>query len=68
VASGSNFKAGGPRAHHDHESPYLQAIFNFIGITDTNVILAGDAKDLSQGKVKEVDFLKPLIEEVIAAA
>jgi FMN-dependent NADH-azoreductase len=46
----------------------LQAIFNFIGITDTNVILAGDAKDLSQGKVKEVDFLKPLIEEVIAAA
>jgi FMN-dependent NADH-azoreductase len=68
VASGSNFKPGGPRAHQDHESPYLQSIFSFIGITDTRVLLAGDAKDVAQGKVKEADFLKPLIEEVEAAA
>lgn len=67
VASGSNFEAGGSMAHRNYESPYLQSIFNFLGITQTKVILAGDARNLSQGKVKEEDFLKPLISEVIAA-
>ena len=68
VASGSNFRSGGPRAHQDHESPYLRAIFKFIGITETQVLLAGDAKDLAKGSVTEADFLRPLIEEVKAVA
>ena len=67
VASGGDYKVGGPAEGYNQESPYLKAIFGFIGITDTKVILAGGTTGLAQGKVQEADFLKPLVEEVTAA-
>ncbi len=66
VASGGNFTAGSPAEKYNHETPYLQAILGFIGITDVKIVLAGDTRDLAMGKVQEADYLKPHLEAVRA--
>lgn len=58
VASGGDYAPGGPAEGYNQESPYLKAIFGFIGITDTKVVLAGGTTAVVMGKVKEADYLK----------
>jgi FMN-dependent NADH-azoreductase len=67
VASGGNYSAGSPAEKYNQETPYLQSIFGFIGITDTNAIISGDTTAVSQGKVSEADYFKSHIAEVKAA-
>jgi FMN-dependent NADH-azoreductase len=68
VASGGVYLPGSPAAGYDLETPYLKAVFGFIGITDVQVVLGGGTTALAQGKVQESDFLKPLLEETKALA
>ena len=63
IASGGNYRPGTPFEPYNQESPYLKAIFGFIGITDVEFVLAGNTNDVVQGKVDEKTFLAPLIEE-----
>ena len=67
IASGGNYAPGSPAEKYNYEAPYLQAIFGFIGITDTKVIHSGDTSGVMQGKVSMEDYLKPHVEEVLAA-
>ncbi len=67
VASGGNYAPGAPAEKYNQETPYLQGILGFIGITDVKIVLAGDTTALAQGKVQEADFIKPLLEEARAA-
>lgn len=68
IASGGNYAPGAPAEKYNQETPYLQAIFGFIGITDTKAIQAGDTTAIMMGKVSMEDYLKPLTEQVKAAA
>lgn len=67
VASGGSYTAGSPLEKYNYETPYLQGILGFIGITPINIVLAGDARDVAMGKIKEADYLKPHLEAVQAA-
>ena len=67
VASGGNYAPGAPAEKYNMESTYLQAIFGFIGITETKVVLSGDTTAVAQGKVQEAEYLKPHLDEVAAA-
>ena len=67
IASGGNYAPGSPAEKYNYEAPYLQAIFGFLGITDTKAIHSGDTRAVMQGQVSMEDYLKPHVEEVLAA-
>ncbi len=67
IASGGNYAPGAPAEKYNQETPYLQAIFGFIGITDTKAVHSGETTAVMQGKVSMEDYLKPHVEEVLAA-
>jgi FMN-dependent NADH-azoreductase len=68
VASGGAYTPGSPAEGYNQETPYLKAIFGFIGITDVNVVLAGGTTGVMQGKISAEEFLKPFVEQVKAVA
>ncbi len=68
IASGGNYAPGAPAEKYNQESPYLQSVFGFLGITDTKAIFSGSTSEIQQGKVSMEDYLKPHVEEVKAAA
>jgi FMN-dependent NADH-azoreductase len=45
-------------------TPYLRAVFGFIGITDLTIIAAEGTAQLMSGKVDPQSFLAPLLEKV----
>jgi FMN-dependent NADH-azoreductase len=63
IASSGNYAEGTPYAPYNQESPYLKAIFGFIGITDVEFVLAGGTNDVVQGKVDEKTYLAPIVGE-----
>ena len=67
VTSGGNYAPGAPAEKYNQETPYLQGIFGFLGITETRSILSGDTTAVAQGKIQEADYLKPHLAEVRAA-
>ena len=67
IASGSNYAPGSPGEKYNQESPYLQSIFGFIGITDTKAVFASNTADIMQGKTTQDQYLPPRIQEVQAA-
>ncbi len=67
IASGGNYAPGAPAEKYNQESPYLQSIFGFIGITNTKAIFAGNTTDIMQGKIQESEYLPPHVQEVQAA-
>jgi len=67
IASGGNYAPGTPYDKYNHESPYLQSIFGFLGITNTKAIFASNTADIMQGKIQESEYLPPHIQEVQAA-
>ncbi len=68
IASGGNYAPGAPAEKYNQESPYLQSIFGFLGITDTQVIFAGSTADIDQGKTSREAYLAPHVEEVQSVA
>ncbi len=52
----------------NHIEPYLKTIFGFMGITDVKFIVAGGTAALMSGTTDRSQFLRPVLEEVRAAA
>ena len=67
IASGGNYAPGSPAEKYNNESPYLQTVFGFLGLTDTKVIFSPSTSAIMQGQISMEDYIKPHIEEVVAA-
>ena len=67
IASGGNYAPGSPAEKYNNESPYLRTVFGFIGVTDVNVIFSPSTSAIMQGQISMEDYIKPHIEEVVAA-
>ena len=68
VASGGMYEPGTPAAAMNHIEPYLKTILAFIGVTDVKFVAAGGTATMMSGAVDRPTFLKPVLEEVRAAA
>jgi len=64
VSSGGVYQKGTPAAAYDFVEPYLRVIFGFIGVGNTDFIVAGGAAAVTTGKVDRATFLKPFHEAV----
>ena len=67
IASGGNYAPGAPAEKYNSESPYLQTVFGFLGITDTQVVFSGSTADIDQKKTSLEQYLPPHLEEVKAS-
>ena len=67
IASGGNYAPGAPAETYNSETPYLKAIFGFLGITDTKVIFSGSTADIDQKKTSFDQYIQPHIQEVKAS-
>jgi FMN-dependent NADH-azoreductase len=68
LASGSVFAPGSPMESYNLETPYLRAVFGFIGITDVEFVLAGGTGAVSMGQRSLEDFVAEFTPAVLAAA
>ena len=68
VASGGEYAAGSPIAAYDMLTPYLKAIFGFLGLTDVTFLGAGGASGIRFGKISEEDWKKPYVEKAAELA
>jgi FMN-dependent NADH-azoreductase len=66
IASGGVYSKGTPMAPYDFVEPYLHAVFSFLGISNTDFIVARGASAVMSGKADRATFLKPF-EEAIEA-
>ena len=64
LASGGDYSEGTAMASLDFVTPYLRAVFGFIGITDVTIITAEGTAQLMSGKVSPETFLAPSLEKV----
>ncbi len=64
VSSGGIYQKGTPAEAYDFVEPYLKVVFGFIGVTDTDFIVAGGAAAVMSGKIDRTTFLKPFDEAV----
>jgi len=64
MASGGVYDQGGAAESLNFATPYLRAIFGFIGITDVNFIAAGGTQKLMTGEVDPQTFLAPSLQKV----
>jgi FMN-dependent NADH-azoreductase len=64
IASGGVYQRGTPMESYDFVEPYLRAIFGFVGVVDTDFIVAGGAAAVASGKVDRAMFLKPFDEAI----
>jgi len=68
LASGGNYAPGTPFAPYNVEGSYLRQILGFIGITDVNVVLAGQTTAIDQGKTTIDEFAGQFDRDIAAAA
>ena len=64
VASGGVYEHGTAMASLNFVTPYLRAVFGFIGVTDVKIIAAEGTAQLMSGKIDPQTFLAPSIEKV----
>jgi FMN-dependent NADH-azoreductase len=64
IASGGTYDPGTALASLNFVTPYLRAVFGFIGITDVTIIAAEGTAQLMSGKVDPQSFLAPFLEKV----
>jgi FMN-dependent NADH-azoreductase len=64
VASGGVYEHGTAMASLDFVTPYLRALFGFLGVTDVTIIAAEGAAQLMSGKVDPQTFIAPSLEKV----
>ena len=68
VASGGVYAPGTPAAAMNYIEPYMKTILAFLGVTDVKFIAAGGTARMMSGAIDRPTFLKPVLEEVRAAA
>jgi len=68
LVSGGNFAPGTPFETYNVATSYLRQILGFIGITDVNVVLAGQALAVDQGGKTMDEFAGQFEQELSAAA
>ena len=66
-SGGAGYGPGGPLAGYNHETTYLQAIFGFIGVTDSTVVLCENANGAPPAKEESLAAAKVAAREVAAA-
>ena len=64
IASGGVYEHGTAMASLNFVTPYLKAVFGFIGVTDVTIISAEGTAQLMSGKVDPQTFLAPSLEKV----
>jgi len=64
VASGGVYEHGTAMAALNFVTPYLRAVFGFIGVTDVTIIAAEGTAQLMSGQVDPHTFLAPSLEKV----
>src|SRR3984885_10027856 len=64
VASGGVYEHGTAMASLNFVTPYLKAVFGFIGVSDLTIIRAEGTAQLMSGKVDPETFLAPSLEKV----
>jgi FMN-dependent NADH-azoreductase len=64
VASGGVYEHGTAMASLNFVTPYLRAVFGFLGVTDVTIIAAEGTAQLMTGKVDPQTFLAPSLEKV----
>jgi FMN-dependent NADH-azoreductase len=64
IASGGVYEHGTAMAPLNFVTPYLKAVFGFIGVTDVTIISAEGTAQLMSGKVDRQTFLAPSLEKV----
>ena len=64
VASGGVYEHGTAMASLNFVTPYLRAVFGFLGVTDVTIIAAEGTAQLMSGKVDPQTFLAPSLEKV----
>ncbi|HXJ13861.1 MAG TPA: NAD(P)H-dependent oxidoreductase [Candidatus Limnocylindrales bacterium] len=64
VATGGVYEHGTAMAALNFVTPYLRAVFGFLGVTDVTIITAGGTAQLMSGQVDPQAFLAPSLEKV----
>jgi len=64
IASGGVYEQGTAMESLNFVTPYLRAVFAFLGITDVNIIAAEGTAQLMSGQVDLQTFLAPSFEKV----
>jgi FMN-dependent NADH-azoreductase len=64
VASGGVYEQGTAMESLNFVTPYLRAVFGFIGVTDVTIIAAEGTAQLMSGKIDSQTFLAPSLEKV----
>ena len=68
LVSGGNYAPGTPFEPYNVAASYLRQILGFIGITDVNVVLAGQTTAIDQGKTTMDEFVGQFDQDIAAAA
>jgi FMN-dependent NADH-azoreductase len=64
IASGGVYEQGTAMESLNFVTPYLRAVFAFLGITDVKIVAAGGTAQLMSGQVDPQTFLAPSFEKV----
>jgi len=64
IASGGVYAQGTAMESLNFVTPYLRAVFGFIGVTDVTIIAAEGTAQLMTGKMDPQTFLAPSLEKV----
>ncbi|HXC47507.1 MAG TPA: FMN-dependent NADH-azoreductase [Candidatus Sulfotelmatobacter sp.] len=64
IASGGVYAQGTAMESLNFVTPYLRAVFGFIGVTDVTIIAAEGTAQLMAGKMDPQTFLAPSLEKV----
>ncbi len=68
LVSGGNYAPGSPGEGYNVAASYLRQILGFIGITDVNLVLAGQTTAIDQGKKTMDEFAGQFDQDIAAAA
>jgi FMN-dependent NADH-azoreductase len=64
IASGGVYEQGTTMESLNFVTPYLRAVFGFLGVTDVTIIAAEGTAQLMSGKIDPQTFLAPSLEKV----
>jgi len=64
IASGGVYERGTAMESLNFVTPYLRAVFGFLGVTDVTIIAAEGTAQLMSGQVDRQTFLAPSLEKV----
>ncbi len=68
VTAAGDYGAGSPIESYDLLTPYVKHILGFVGITEVEVLKAGNTAGIQYGKISAEDWKKPLDEKAKSLA